>query len=91
VSHQGILNGQQVRVLRTQDNYSPPETYYFVSFLGANPPVTVTAAGASLPNVFTSQALAAASANAYYYNASIKTTFLKIFDTMPDITLEATF
>ena len=62
-----------------------------MSFLGTNPPVTVTAAGAPLPDVFTPQALAAASANSYYYNASIKTTFLKIFDTMPDITLEVTF
>jgi len=91
VSHQGIQNGQQVRVLRTHDSYSPPETYYYVSFLGTNPPVTVTAAGAPLPNVSTPQALAAASANSYYYNAGIKTTFLKIFDTMPDITLEVTF
>ena len=91
VSHQGILNGQQVRVLRTHDNYSPPEKYYFVSFLGTDPPVTVTAAAAPLPDVFTPQALAAAGANSYYYNASIKTTFLKIFDTMPDITLEVTF
>ena len=62
-----------------------------MSFLGTNPPVTVTAAGSPLPDVFTPQALAAASANSYYYNASIKTTFLKIFDTMPDITLEVTF
>ncbi|HLK66129.1 MAG TPA: TIM-barrel domain-containing protein [Bryobacteraceae bacterium] len=91
VSHQGILNGQSVRVLRTYDHYAPPEPYYFVSFLGTNPPSTVTAAGTSLPNVFTPEALAAASSNAYYYNQSIKTTFLKIFDVAPDITLEVTF
>ena len=91
VSHQGILNGQSVRVLRTHDNYSPPETFYFVSFLGTNPPVSVTAAGAPLPDVLTAQALAAAGANSYYYNASIKTTFLKIFDSAPDITLEVIF
>lgn len=91
VSHQGILNGQRVRLQRTHDNYSPPEPYYFVNFLGTNPPATVKAAGVSLPDVFTPQALAAASANSYYYNASIKTTFLKIFDTTPDITLEVTF
>jgi alpha-glucosidase len=91
ISHQGIPNGQSVRVLRTHDNYAPPETFYFVSFLGTNPPVTVTAAGVPLPEVFTPEALAAATANSYYYNAGIKTTFLKIFDTAPDITLEVTF
>jgi hypothetical protein len=77
--------------LRTQDGYSPAETFYFVSFLGTNPPATVAAAGTRLPDVFTPQALAAASANSYYYNASLKTTFLKIFDTASDITLEVTF
>ncbi|MEP6535215.1 MAG: TIM-barrel domain-containing protein, partial [Bryobacteraceae bacterium] len=91
VSHQGINQGQRVRVLRTHDNYAPPEHFYFVSFLGTNPPASVSAAGAPLPDVFTPQALAAASANSYYYNASIKTTFLKILDTAPDITLEVTF
>jgi len=77
--------------LRTQDGYTPPEPFYFVSFLGTNPPVSVTAAGSALPNVFTPQALAAAPANSYYYNASLKTTFLKIFDTASDITMEVTF
>jgi len=90
VSHQGILNGQRARVQHTQGNYKPPETYYFISFLGTNPPVTVTAAGAPLPNVLTPDALAGAGANSYYYNASIKTTFLKIID-VPDIMLEVTF
>jgi alpha-glucosidase len=93
ISHQGIVNGQSVRVLRTDNpnQYVPPEPFYFVSFLGTNPPVTVAAAGTPLPNVFTPAALSAASANSYYYNQSIKTTFVKIFDVAPDITLEVTF
>jgi alpha-glucosidase len=92
ISHTGISDGQSVRVLRTEDQYTPPETFYFVSLLGTNPPVTVfTAGGAALPNVFTPEALASALANSYYYNESIKTTFVKIFDVAPDITLEVTF
>ena len=91
VSHTGIPNGQRIRVLRTSDRYNPPETFYFVSLLGTNPPGSVSAAGTALPNVFTPDALAASGADAYYYNASIKTTFLKIFDTQPDITMEVTF
>lgn len=91
VSHQGIANGQRVRVLRTTDQYQPPEPFYFVSFLGTNLPATVTIGGAAAPNVFSPSALSSASANAYYYNQSIKTTFLKVFDVGQDITLEVTF
>jgi alpha-glucosidase len=91
ISHQGIQAGQRVRVQRTQDQYAVPETFYFVSFLGTNPPQTVNLAGTALPNVVTPAALWSASANAYYYNASIKTTFVKVFDTSADVTLEVTF
>jgi alpha-glucosidase len=91
ISHQGIQNGQRVHVVRSHDQYTPPEPFYFVSFLGTNPPTSVAAAGAPLPNVFTPAALWGASANSYYYNQSIKTTFLKIFDFAADITLEVTF
>ncbi|HVO59352.1 MAG TPA: TIM-barrel domain-containing protein [Terriglobales bacterium] len=91
ISHQEIQNGQSVRVLRTHDQYAPPEPFYFVSFLGTNPPTSVTCGGAALPNVFTPAALWSASANSYYYNQSIKATFLKIFDVAPDVTLEVTF
>ena len=91
ISHQGIPNGQRVRVLRTHDQYAPPEPFYFVSFLGTNSPATLTSGGAPLPNVFTPAALWSASANCYYYNQSIKTTFVKIFDVAPDLTLEVTF
>ena len=80
-----------MRVLRTTDQYQPPEPFYFVSFLGTNLPATVTIGGAAAPNVFTPSALSSASANAYYYNQSIKTTFLKVFDVGQDITLEVTF
>jgi alpha-glucosidase len=91
ISHQGIPGGQRVRVLRRNDQYQVPETFYFVSFLGTNPPQSVALAGVVLPDVLTPPALWAASANAYYYNASIKTTFVKVFDTSADVTLEVTF
>jgi alpha-glucosidase len=91
VSHQGIPNGQRVRVLRTHDQYAPPEIFYFVSFLGTDPPVTITAGGTPLPNVLNPAALWSAMTNSYYYNQSIKTTFVKVFDMLPDVTLEVTF
>lgn len=36
-------------------------------------------------------ALAASTVNTFYYNASLKTTFVKIFDTSADITIKASF
>jgi alpha-glucosidase len=91
VSHQGIPGGQRVRVLRIRDQYTPPEAFYFISFLGTNPPTSVAIGGGALPDVFTPAALWSASGNAYYYNQSIKTTFAKLFDTASDITLKVTF
>jgi alpha-glucosidase len=91
VSHAGFPGGQRVRVLRTHDQYAPPEPFYFVSFLGTNPPVSVTAGGQGLPNAGAPDPLWNATGNAYYYNASIKTTFLKIFDVSADITMEVSF
>jgi alpha-glucosidase len=89
ISHQTVGAAQQVRVLRTTDQFAPPETYYFVAFLGSTtPPNSVQAAGVNVPNVFTPDALATANANSYYYNQSIQTTFLKIIDSQPDITVE---
>jgi alpha-glucosidase len=91
ISHTGIPGGQRVRILRTHDRFAPPESFYFVSFLGTNPPVSVMAAGNSLPNVGGPEQLWNSPNNAYYYNASIKTTFLKIFDASSDISLQVTF
>jgi alpha-glucosidase len=91
VSHQGIPGGQRVRVLRTHDQYVPPEAFYFISFLGTNPPTSVAVGGGALPDVFTPTALWSAPGNAYYYNQAIKTTFAKLFDTASDISLEVNF
>ena len=36
ISHEGIENGQRVRVKRLHDKYKPPETFYYVAFAGNN-------------------------------------------------------
>ncbi|HKO55820.1 MAG TPA: TIM-barrel domain-containing protein [Thermoanaerobaculia bacterium] len=83
--------GQQVRIQRIEDNYTPPESFYYVSFLGVGAPSSVTAAGQTLPNAGSADGLSASNVNAWYYNATIQQTFIKIFDNQPDITLEAQF
>lgn len=91
ISHTGIPGGQQVRVQRIADHYTPPEELYYLSILGTDPPVSVTVAGQPLPDAGTPQALAASATNAWYYNASIKQTFMKIFDQAADITIQAVY
>ena len=80
ISHQGIKGGQRVVIERGYDNYTPPEPFFYVSFLGTIAPSSVTFAAKALPNVDTPESLSEANDNAYYYNDSIKTTFVKIFD-----------
>jgi alpha-glucosidase len=91
ISHKGIAGGQDIRVRRLQDNYTPPEPSYFVGLPGTIHPKSVTVAGVSLPDVGSPQNLAGSAANAYYWNASIQVTFVKVFDTSPDVTITALF
>lgn len=91
ISHTGVPNGQSIRVHRQVDNFTPPEPFFFIGMPGTAPPTAVTAAGANVPNVGQPANLSSSPMNAYYYNSSIQTTFIKIFDTTPDITITATF
>jgi alpha-glucosidase len=86
VSHQGVTNGQQVDVARTHDAFTPPETYFYVAFLGTQSPTDVQVDGQGVPNVsgptpeLAAEALDAFDGDAYYYNANIATTFVKVMD-----------
>jgi alpha-glucosidase len=91
ISHTGIPGGQNVRVHRLQDHYTPPETFYFLAFSGTRHPSSVTISGNGLPDVGSPDALTAATGNAYYFNASIGVTFVKVFDRLPDVTLTVLF
>ena len=87
ISHQGVPGGQRVRVQHLSGTYSPPEKYYFVAFLGTVAPSSVQLGGKALPNVGSPDALQASGAPAYYFNASIATTYVKVFDNANDSTL----
>lgn len=91
ISHTSINNGQTVRIQRLFDRFTPPEAFYFVSFLGTNLPSSVSSNGQSWPNVGSPDALNSAAVNAYYYNESIKTTFIKVQDKQADISVEVLF
>jgi alpha-glucosidase len=93
----GNFQVQTVRVLRTYDHFTPNEPYYFVAMLATNPPVSVTVNGQTLTLIQTGDdsesaaQLAASTVNAYYYNTSLRTTFVKVFDTQPDTQIVGTF
>jgi alpha-glucosidase len=91
ISHQGIPGGQNIRVRRVVDNYTPPEKYYFVALPGTRHPSSVTVAGAALLDLRTPDNLAASTSNAYYWNEDIEVTFIKVFDTVADLTIIALF
>jgi alpha-glucosidase len=91
VSHAAVPGGRSVRVLRTYDHFTPAETFYYVALLGTQHPSSVSLAGADLPDVGDPGSLAASPASAYYWNASIQITFVKVFDTDADATVTALF
>lgn len=99
ISHQGIPGGQKIRINRTYDKFKPPETFYYLSMPGTITPQYVRAAGKALQqktgasNEEAAKALADSkdTPGAYYYNNYLNTTFIKIFDTSSDITVEVVF
>jgi alpha-glucosidase len=91
ISHAAVQGGRSVRVLRTYDEYSPPEPFYYVALLGTQHPFSVSAGGADLPDVGDPGSLSASGVDAYYWNAGIGITFVKVFDTAPDVAVTALF
>ncbi len=91
ISHQGISGGQNIRIRRISDNYSPPEPFYYVALLGTRHPSSVSAAGAALDDVGNPAALSSSPVNAYYWNSSIQITFIKIYDLAADVTMTALY
>jgi alpha-glucosidase len=93
----GMFKVQTVRVLRTYDNFKPNEPYYFVAMLYTSPPASVTVNGKPLPLIHSGDdsasaaQLGASMVNAYYYNTSLRTTYVKVFDAAPDTQIVGTF
>lgn len=95
----GIPGGQRIRIKRLYDKFKPHETFYYLGMPGTISPQYVKAAGKTLEQKFGATDQEAAKAltdskdtpGAYYYNNFLKTTFIKIFDTSNDITVEVMF
>jgi alpha-glucosidase len=88
--------GQQtVRVRRIHDQFTPLEPFYFVAMLQTKKPISVTGNHGPLPLIDvgtdngSADALMASQIDAYYYNQSLQTTFVKIFDIDADSSIIA--
>jgi alpha-glucosidase len=85
----GAFKIQSVRVLRTYDHFKPDELYYFVAMLRTPLPISVAVNGKVLTRIQaaadseSADQLTASAVNAYYYNTSLQTTFVKVFDAAP--------
>jgi alpha-glucosidase len=88
---------QTVQINRLYDKFQPKEPYYFVAMLDTNVPTTVAVKGAALPGISggsdsaNAAQLEAAAVNAFYYNQSLRTTFVKVFDTSAQTQVVGTF
>lgn len=94
ISHGTDGTSQWVRVQRGHDQYTPPSPFYYVALLlapGQSPPNNLTVNGQAIANLGTnnSGALANSKVNAFYFNSTINITFVKVFDTQSEMTLQA--
>jgi alpha-glucosidase len=94
VSHQRTPNGRTVRIHRVHDGYAPPENFYFTACLEPVEPqgVMLRSADGSLNRTLNrlpdADALAASSEPAFYFNGSLRATFVKVLDSQSDVTLQ---
>ncbi|HEY0159329.1 MAG TPA: TIM-barrel domain-containing protein [Thermoanaerobaculia bacterium] len=91
ISHQGIGGGQNVRVRRVIDQFTPAEPFYYLALLGTRQPSSVAVGDAQLQDAGDATTLARSPVNTYYWNSSIQITFVKMFDTSADVTVTALF
>lgn len=90
---------REIKVERIHDRYTPMEDYFFVAVLhdpseakGTHGSLqSVTIGGQQLSIVPDSGALWGSASNAWYYNADINISFIKVFDNNSSITITAQY
>jgi alpha-glucosidase len=83
---------RNVRIARVYDQYQPPANFNYIAILGS----TTTAQalyrdGQLLTDVKNSTALSASTADAWYWNQSLNTVFVKVYDEAADTTVSANY
>jgi len=92
-----VAGSRTVTATRTQDEFTPKEPFFYISLLQSTHAKGVTVNGLLAPDLTAATdqagatALAASPANAFYFNASLQTVFVKVFDSAVILTTIATF
>ncbi|QEE28809.1 DUF5110 domain-containing protein [Terriglobus albidus] len=97
IAQKTVPSVRTVTITRTYDQFTPKETFFYVSLLQTTHPASVTVNGTAVPDLTSSNdqagasALAASNVNAFYFNVSLQTVFVKVFDTASVLTAVANF
>jgi alpha-glucosidase len=97
IAQKTVPSVRTVTVTRTYDQFTPKETFFYVSLLQTTHAASVTVNGAAVPDLTSSSdqagasALGASNVNAFYFNVSLQTVFAKVFDTASVLTVVANF
>jgi alpha-glucosidase len=92
----GAPGKRTVTVTRTHDQYTPKESFFYISLLQATHATAVTVNGAAVPDLtgasdaLSASALAASPGNTFYFNASLQTVVIKVFDSSVALQVIAT-
>lgn len=89
ISQTTSLQGRSVRLLRVHDAYAPAEPHVVVALLGSRNPGPVSVNGAQVPAAPSFQALLATPDDAYWWDGTAATTWIKVNDTAADLTVTA--
>jgi alpha-glucosidase len=83
ISHRAVAGGRSVRLQRTHDRYTPPETFYQLRLPATSRPAAVSVGGKHISAV-DAAALAHAESDVWGWDAGLQTTVVKVFDTAAD-------
>ncbi len=87
ISHCAVGGGTSTRLERLLDGYTSAEPYYTLWLLATARPSSVTIGATALPDAGSETGLAAATGDAYFWDAALETTVVKVFDTRADVTV----
>lgn len=91
ISHHTVGSSTQVRLQRTHDAYTPPEDHFTLRLLATPRPAAVAIGSSQVVDVGSAAALAASAGTAWYWDAGLQTTVIKVLDVAADLTVGVSF
>jgi alpha-glucosidase len=89
--HVTDANGRTLNLQREHDRFQPPETFFYVAFLGMGRPSDVRVQGSSLPNRADVGTLQAVAQEGYFWDVTRQTVYVKVNDVNAQTSVTALF